>query len=242
MKSTKTIGQRVAYARSLMGWNQTNLAEAVGVKAQTIQQIEDGSTKRSRYLPDIADACHIPFRWIVEGGKIDDYTKAQNSLLDEKDKSGTVACRLQELMNVHGHRNAADVAKAAKIAGIKLAQSAIQPILDNNTQDATFEKTCAALLTFYDITEAQIAGDAPLFPGVAESIPPYLTANTTQGGEIARIASEVLEILNRENVTHLFTPETIGKMIGFAYDNRGEKTTEESTSNIIDYEKFASAR
>lgn len=73
MKDMDTIGKRVAYARSIMNWNQTELATEVGIKAQAIQQIEDGSTKRSKYLPDIAEACRVPYKWILDGGDIREY-------------------------------------------------------------------------------------------------------------------------------------------------------------------------
>ncbi len=70
MDKLNTIAERVAYARSTMGWNQTELATEIGIRAQAIQQIEDGKTKRSRYLPDIAEACQVPFNWILKGGKL----------------------------------------------------------------------------------------------------------------------------------------------------------------------------
>lgn len=66
MPAMDTIAERVSFARNQMGWNQSELAREVGIKPQAIQQIEDGSTKKSRYLPDIAKACLVRYEWLSE--------------------------------------------------------------------------------------------------------------------------------------------------------------------------------
>lgn len=65
-----TVAKRVAWARERRGRSQSEVARAIGVRPQTIQQVETGETKRSRYLPDIADYLRVPFNWIVRGGPL----------------------------------------------------------------------------------------------------------------------------------------------------------------------------
>ena len=63
----KTIGARVAYARTAKQWSQSELARRIGVQPQAIQQIESNRTKRSRYLPDIAKVTGFELDWLLTG-------------------------------------------------------------------------------------------------------------------------------------------------------------------------------
>ena len=63
----KTIAERVTYAREQARLSQSELARRIGVKPQTIQQIESGETQKSRYLPDIAEETKFSYRWIKKG-------------------------------------------------------------------------------------------------------------------------------------------------------------------------------
>lgn len=63
---------RLEQAMDDEGFNQTSLAEAVGATQGAIQQILSGRTKRSRLLPDIADALGVSVQWLI--GKSDDRT------------------------------------------------------------------------------------------------------------------------------------------------------------------------
>lgn len=69
-----TIAARVAHARIAAGFkSQPALARAVAksagvdVSPQAIQLIESGTTKRSRYLPDIAAATGFELEWLLNG-------------------------------------------------------------------------------------------------------------------------------------------------------------------------------
>lgn len=63
----KNIGKRVASKRRELNITQTELADAIGVKQQTIQAIESGTTKTSRYLPEIAKALRCTYEWLKTG-------------------------------------------------------------------------------------------------------------------------------------------------------------------------------
>lgn len=54
------IGQNVARLRDKAGMSPQQLANKVGVALFTIQQIENGTTRKSRYLPDIARILEVP--------------------------------------------------------------------------------------------------------------------------------------------------------------------------------------
>lgn len=71
-----TIAKRVKQARAHKGLKtHGDLGDLIGVSAQTIQAIEAGVTKKSRYLADIARVCEVRERWLVagEGDMLVDY-------------------------------------------------------------------------------------------------------------------------------------------------------------------------
>lgn len=61
------IGANVRRLRMERGFSANALAQAVGVRVHTIQQIEAGKTQRSRYLPDIARVLRVTMAMILAG-------------------------------------------------------------------------------------------------------------------------------------------------------------------------------
>lgn len=61
------IKDRVLTRRKLLGFTQAQLAKKVGVKQQSIQQLEEGLVKRPRYLLELADALQCTVSWLATG-------------------------------------------------------------------------------------------------------------------------------------------------------------------------------
>ncbi|MGH1542156.1 MAG: helix-turn-helix domain-containing protein [Arenicella sp.] len=61
------IGQRIRNARISKELSQVDLAKMVHASQQTIQFIEDGTTKKSKYLPEIANVLGVSYDWLVTG-------------------------------------------------------------------------------------------------------------------------------------------------------------------------------
>lgn len=59
-KSTQLTGSEIAKRREARGWSQQTLAGKIGVRQNTIAQIELGKTKKSKHLPDIAAVLDDP--------------------------------------------------------------------------------------------------------------------------------------------------------------------------------------
>ncbi|MDN4128264.1 LexA family protein [Pantoea ananatis] len=64
-----TIAKRVQSKRSELGLTQAELAERVGTSQQAIEQLENGKTKRPRYLPELARALGCEIDWLITGTK-----------------------------------------------------------------------------------------------------------------------------------------------------------------------------
>jgi phage repressor protein C with HTH and peptisase S24 domain len=62
-----SLGKRVAHARALAGISQSELARRIGIKPQSIQAIEAGDTKRSRYTGQIARTLGVDEAWLDMG-------------------------------------------------------------------------------------------------------------------------------------------------------------------------------
>lgn len=63
-----TLAHRVREARLSAGiTSQSGLARAINKQPQTIQSIESGATKRSKFLPDIAAATGVRLEWLIDG-------------------------------------------------------------------------------------------------------------------------------------------------------------------------------
>jgi phage repressor protein C with HTH and peptisase S24 domain len=68
----KTVGDRIAAAREAKGLNQTQLAKAVGISSQAIQQLESGETRGTKHLVAIAavlDVTPESLQGVSDGGR-----------------------------------------------------------------------------------------------------------------------------------------------------------------------------
>ncbi|MDA6914816.1 helix-turn-helix transcriptional regulator, partial [Escherichia coli] len=54
-----SISSRVKSKRIQLGLNQAELAQKVGTTQQSIEQLENGKTKRPRFLPELASALGV---------------------------------------------------------------------------------------------------------------------------------------------------------------------------------------
>jgi transcriptional regulator with XRE-family HTH domain len=59
------LGERLREARERAGMTQTGLAARVNVRPQTIQSIESGRIRKSRYLPEIASTLGVSIGWLM---------------------------------------------------------------------------------------------------------------------------------------------------------------------------------
>ncbi|MDH0767871.1 MULTISPECIES: LexA family protein [Citrobacter freundii complex] len=64
-----SIATRVKSKREALGLTQTELALMAKTSQQAIEQLENGKTKRPRYLPELADALKVPIDWLLNGGE-----------------------------------------------------------------------------------------------------------------------------------------------------------------------------
>lgn len=62
-----SISARVRAKRERLGLTQTELAEKVKASQQAIEQLENGKTRRPRYLPELAKALGVSVDWILNG-------------------------------------------------------------------------------------------------------------------------------------------------------------------------------
>ncbi|EOF7241508.1 helix-turn-helix domain-containing protein [Enterobacter roggenkampii] len=63
----ESLSERVKKRRNELNLTQASLAELVGTKQQTIQQVESGLTKRPRKLIELAAALQCEPRWLLFG-------------------------------------------------------------------------------------------------------------------------------------------------------------------------------
>ena len=79
-----TVGQRVREIRKERGFTQDGLAKLVGVKQETVSQLENGKSKETRLIASFAKALKVNSYWL-ETGKGDKYPDVSNieSLPDE---------------------------------------------------------------------------------------------------------------------------------------------------------------
>ncbi|HDU8581340.1 helix-turn-helix domain-containing protein [Morganella morganii] len=62
-----TLSERVKTRRVALNLTQSELAEMVGLKQQSIQQIESGFIKRPRFIVEIANALKCDPSWLICG-------------------------------------------------------------------------------------------------------------------------------------------------------------------------------
>ena len=65
----ETISQRVKARRCELNLTQSQLAELVGIKQQSIQAIESGSTKRPRFIFELSKALKCSAALLQQGKK-----------------------------------------------------------------------------------------------------------------------------------------------------------------------------
>ncbi|KGA59321.1 MULTISPECIES: helix-turn-helix domain-containing protein [Proteus] len=65
----ETISQRVKAKRCELEMTQSQLAELVGIKQQSIQRIESGNTKRPRFILELSKALNCDPQWLQSGTK-----------------------------------------------------------------------------------------------------------------------------------------------------------------------------
>lgn len=66
MESLETVGGRVRFARSRKRWSLLKLAEKVGVKYQTIQDLENNTSKGSKHMVAIARELEVTPQWLQD--------------------------------------------------------------------------------------------------------------------------------------------------------------------------------
>jgi len=69
----ETISDRIKRKRLALNLSQVELAEKIGIKQQSLQQIEAGNTKRPRFILELANALNCDPNWLMYGN---DATKA----------------------------------------------------------------------------------------------------------------------------------------------------------------------
>lgn len=62
-----SISSKVKSKRMQMGLNQAELAQMVGTSQQSIEQLENGKTKRPRFLPELASVLGVSVDWLING-------------------------------------------------------------------------------------------------------------------------------------------------------------------------------
>ncbi|POD92318.1 LexA family protein [Pectobacterium odoriferum] len=71
-----TIAVRVKSRRESLEITQVELAERVGTSQQSIEQLENGKTKRPRYLPELAKELGVTVDWLLSGKEESNVTYA----------------------------------------------------------------------------------------------------------------------------------------------------------------------
>jgi phage repressor protein C with HTH and peptisase S24 domain len=62
-----TLGARVRQCRLSLNWSQAELARRIGVKQQSVDQLESGKVSRPRYIVELAEALNVPLEWLRHG-------------------------------------------------------------------------------------------------------------------------------------------------------------------------------
>ncbi|BBV03767.1 helix-turn-helix transcriptional regulator [Providencia rettgeri] len=64
-----TLSERVKTRRIELHLTQSELADRVGLKQQSIQQIESGLIKRPRFIVEIAKVLNCDPTWLINGNE-----------------------------------------------------------------------------------------------------------------------------------------------------------------------------
>lgn len=73
-----SIAERIKDKRKKLKMSQSELAHLVGIKQQSIHQIESGRTKKPRFLFEIALALNCEISWLLTGASIHSTVIEQN--------------------------------------------------------------------------------------------------------------------------------------------------------------------
>ena len=93
-----TIGERLAYARKLRGYTQSELAEASYVSRSVITNIETGrfSTQTVNYVA-VAKTLNISHEWLIHGTEPMEVDNDRSKILDELYKVCSTLTESQQL-------------------------------------------------------------------------------------------------------------------------------------------------
>ena len=81
-----SLAERVKERREALGITQTELAEKVGIKQQSIASIENGETKNPRKIFELATALKCSMQWLKTGEHESNATSLEGiSLWDDDD-------------------------------------------------------------------------------------------------------------------------------------------------------------
>lgn len=74
----ESIAERIKNKRKKLKMSQRELADLVGIKQQSIHQIESGLTKKPRFLFEIALALNCEISWLLTGTSIHSTIREQS--------------------------------------------------------------------------------------------------------------------------------------------------------------------
>ncbi|MDF7630467.1 helix-turn-helix transcriptional regulator [Erwiniaceae bacterium L1_55_4] len=75
----ESIAERIKNKRKKLKMSQRELADLVGIKQQSIHQIESGLTKKPKFLFEIAVALNCEISWLLTGTSIHSSNGEQNN-------------------------------------------------------------------------------------------------------------------------------------------------------------------
>lgn len=61
------IADRLKWSRKLKGWTQLQLAEAIKLSQQAVEQVENGRTKKPTFLVEASRALDVDYDWLAKG-------------------------------------------------------------------------------------------------------------------------------------------------------------------------------
>jgi transcriptional regulator with XRE-family HTH domain len=90
MNPGKIIGENVRRIREAIPMSANGLAKAINVRVNTVQKIEDGTTQKSKHLPDIARVLGVPLAAIdpSQGPNSDADANVRTEIIPARDMSG----------------------------------------------------------------------------------------------------------------------------------------------------------
>lgn len=112
-------GPEIKAAREGRKWSQADLARLVGVRQNTIAQIELGTTKKSKYLPDIVRVLDDPDTSPSGEGLTDQLTIVKNDLVGNRDLPLFAAVEAGDGMLVMGSDPIGEVRRPAPLEGVR---------------------------------------------------------------------------------------------------------------------------